>query len=125
MRSRTRSLAVAVCVVPIVRCGILARKFCRHGADAEIAAVFDRSLYLHSGDVFICLGEPSIGNGPLTLIADLGGSRKLSDLNLRRGRRAIISEQRITIGDTGELTFDECVVWRAPRWSRPLLPERL
>jgi hypothetical protein len=125
MRSRKRSHAGPDCVVPIVRCGILAREFCRHGADAEIAAVFERSLYLRSADMFVCVGEPSIGNGPLTLIADLGGSRKLSDLNLRRGRRAIISEQRITIGDTVELPFDDCEVWRPPRWPLPLLPDRL
>src|SRR3977135_3272782 len=71
------------------------------------------------------LGEPSIGNGPLTLIADLGGSRKLSDLNLRPGRRAVISEQRITIGDTVELTLDDCDVWRPPPWPRALSPDRL
>jgi hypothetical protein len=125
MRSRKRSHAGPDCVVPIVRSGILAREFCRHGADAEIAAVFDRSLYLHSGDVFICLGEPSIGNGPLTLIADLGGARRLSELELCPGQPASISKRRITIGDTVELKLDDCDVWRPPRWPLALLPDRL
>ncbi len=58
--------------VPIVRSGILAREFCRQVAHAEVAAVFDRSIYLRCADMFVCLGEPAIGNGPLTLIADFG-----------------------------------------------------
>jgi hypothetical protein len=122
---RKRSHAGPDRCVPILRSGILARGFSRHHADAEVAAVFDRSLYLRSADMFICIGEPSIGNGPLTLIADLGGARKLSDLGLRPGQSASISEQRITINDTVELAFADCELWRPPRWPQALSPDRL
>ena len=57
MRSRKRSHAGPDCVVPIVRCGILAREFCRHGADAEIAAVFETdAIHVGMDEVFL-IGE--------------------------------------------------------------------
>src|SRR5687767_7999604 len=98
--------------VPIVRSGALAREFCRQVAHAEVAAVFERSIYLRSGDMFVCLGEPGIGNGPLTLIADFrvpppqpspasggGGAPSLwRDLGLHPGQSASISDRCITIG---------------------------
>ena len=87
--------------------------------------MFERSLYLRSADLFVYLGEPSIGNSPLTLIADLGGARTLSDLELCPGQPASISKRRITIGGTVELTLDDCDVWRPPRWPLALLPDRL
>lgn len=112
-------LDVAADVVSVVRAGALARDFCRRRAHAEIAAVFERSIYLRSADMFICLGEPSIGNGPLTLIADFRTSR------LRRGQAAAISERGITIGDTTCFTFDQCEPWQPLRWPHSLSPFQL
>jgi hypothetical protein len=106
-------------VVSIVRAGVLAREFCRRRARAEVAAVFERSLYLHAGDMFVCLGEPSIGNGPLTLIADFRTSR------LQRGQPASISERGITIGDTARFSFDRCEPWQPLRWPLSLSPLQL
>jgi Protein of unknown function (DUF2877) len=101
-------------VTPILRSGILAREFCRQGAcegaRAEVAAVFERSLYLRGGDAFICLGQPSIGNGPLTLIADF------SPAGLRRGQSVSISDRCIAIGSSAQFTFDHCDLWRSPHW---------
>jgi hypothetical protein len=51
-------------VVPILRSGILARQFCERVACAHVDAVFERCIYLRSGDDFVCIGEPGIGNGP-------------------------------------------------------------
>ena len=109
--------------VPIVRSGILAREFCRHGARAGIAGVFDRSFYLRSGDMFICVGDPAIGNGPLTLIAD--ASLRPSNLGLRPGQPASIVDRRIAIGDTIEFTLDRCEPWRPPPWPVCQSPSRL
>ena len=116
-RGRTSDFAIAV---PIRRAGVLAQDICRRGGVAEVAAVFDRSLYLRAGEAFICIGEPAIGNGPLTLVVD--GS--LPRLRLQQGQAASIAEQRITIGD---LLFglDRCETWRLPAWPVAALPARL
>jgi len=114
---RTASHADPDVVAPILRAGILAREFCRGGAHAEVAAVFERSLYLRSADIFVCLGAPAVGNGPLTLIANFGGSN-LSDLGFRPGRPAFICDRYIAIGDKARFPFDRCELWRRPRWPR-------
>jgi hypothetical protein len=106
-------------VATIVRAGVLAREFCRQNADAEVAAVFERSLYLRAGGTFVCLGAPAIGNGPLTLIADFPSSR------FRRGQGASISEQGITIRDATRFSFDRCEPWQPPRWPVSLSPPEL
>src|SRR6185295_7044145 len=72
-------------VVPISRSGALARQFCQSVERANVEAVFERSFYLRCGDDFMCIGEPAIGNGPLTLIADLA---PLARLGLQPGRPA-------------------------------------
>jgi len=106
-------------VVTVVRSGVLAREFCRQNARAEVAAVFERSLYLRAGDTFVCLGAPAIGNGPLTLIADFTLPR------LQRGLAASISERAIVIGDAVCFTFDQCEPWQSPRWPLSLSPLQL
>ncbi|MBV8753050.1 MAG: DUF2877 domain-containing protein [Hyphomicrobiales bacterium] len=101
--------------VQVVRAGIIARDICRRGARGEVAAVFERSLYWRIGDDFICIGEPAIGNGPTTLIV----AARVTELGVRQGLRAIIGNERITIGD---LLFDfrNCATWRTPNWPAPL-----
>jgi len=94
-----------------VRAGVLAREVCGRNARAEVVAVFERSLYLRVGDDFICIGEPTIGNGPTTLIIGEWGAK----LGVRQRQCALISNGRITIGD---LLFDlqNCQTWHAPPW---------
>lgn len=112
-------------IVPILRSGIVAREFCRHGAHAEVEAVFERSFYLRCGDMFVCVGEPAIGDGPLTLIAELGVSRALASLGLYPGQPAAISDRCIAIDDQVKLTFDRCVPWRQPQWPSSRSPREL
>jgi len=112
----TASIALRRRVVPIVRAGVLAREMCRRGGRGDVAAVFARSLYVRIGDEFLCIGEPGIGNGPLTLIA----SARISGLGLRRGQAASIAEQCIVIGDL-RFDLDRCETWRRPRWPGPIV----
>jgi Protein of unknown function (DUF2877) len=107
--------ALDVCTVPVRRAGVLARDICRRGGRGEIAAVFERSLYLRIGEEFICVGEPAIGNGPTTLII----AARVAELGLRQGQGAFVSNERIEVGDL-LLDFGNCATWRAPRW--PDLP---
>jgi Protein of unknown function (DUF2877) len=102
--------------IAILRSGILAREFCRQGAPAAIESVFERSLYLRSGDTFICIGEAEVGNGPLTLIADCGPSRRLSELGLHPGETAVVSNEQIALGKAVAFTLDRCNLWRPPDW---------
>jgi Protein of unknown function (DUF2877) len=119
-RPRTRSDDGPDIVVPILRSGVVAREFCRRAEPAEVDAVFERSFYLRSGDLFVCVGEPTIGNGPLTLIADFGVARSVGDLGLYPGQPARVLDRCMAIGDSLKLTFDHCVPWRQPHWPPAL-----
>jgi hypothetical protein len=99
--------------VTVVRAGVLAREVCRRGGRGEVAAVFERSLYVRIGDDFICIGEPAIGNGPTTLII----AARMAELALQRGQRASVGNGRIAVGDV-LLDLSNCATWRAPPWPR-------
>jgi uncharacterized protein DUF2877 len=107
-------------VIPIRRAGVVAAELCKRSARAEVAAVFARSFYLRSGDLFVCVGEPAIGNGPLTLIAHM----PTAQLGLQPGQPASIAHNRITIG---AVTFacEQSEPWHRPRWPRVAAPSVL
>jgi hypothetical protein len=109
-------------IIPILRSGVLAREFCRRVALANVEAVFERSFYLRSGDQFICVGGPDIGDGPLTLIGNLG---RLSKLGLQPGRPAAVCGRHIVIGNSIRLTLDQSETWRSPPWPIFPSPDRL
>jgi hypothetical protein len=103
-------------VVPIVCCGVLAAETCRRGGDLTVAAVFERCIYLRSGATFLCVGEPALGNGPLTLIADLRGQGGFSRLGLRAGQGAQASDCNIMMDTSVSFRINGCPTWRQPRW---------
>jgi len=110
-------------LVQIERAGILAHEICARGAAAHVVAIFERSFYLRAGEIFLCVGEPAIGNGPLTLLA--GAGVRLSDLDLRPDEPAVISEQEIIIGERLRLCLDACEVWGPPAWPDAAPPDVL
>jgi hypothetical protein len=109
-------------VVRILRSGVLAQEFCRNNASAHVEAIFERSFYLRSGDAFICVGEPALGNGPLTLIGHLG---PLSDLALQPRQPAEVCARHILVDRSVRLSLDGSETWRPPPWPIRPSPIRL
>lgn len=109
-------------VIPILRAGVLAQEFCRSISLANVEAVFERCFYLRCGDAFICVGEPDIGNGPLTLIGNIA---PLSGLNFRLGQSAAICERHITIDNSVRFTLDQTESWRSSPWPACPSPAQL
>jgi hypothetical protein len=107
-------------VVPILRAGVVAMELCKVPGHAEVAAVFERSFYLRAGDLFVCVGEPAIGNGPLTLIAQT----RAAEIGLRPGQPAVISASGIAIGAV-MLIYDRYEPWQPPRWRQTPCPSLL
>jgi len=99
--------------VPILRAGVLARRFCEGVAFANVEAVFQRCFYLRSGEDFVCVGDTDIGNGPTTLSGDLGA---LPSLEFLAGQVALIRGASITIGTSVRLALDRTELWRPLSW---------
>lgn len=116
------STAVPYVVVPILRSGVLAREFCRSVAFATVEAVFERCLYLRSGDDFVCIGEPDIANGPITLIANVG---TLPTLRSLAGQVSLMCREHITIGNSVRFVLDHSEPWRPFGWPISPSPDRL
>jgi Protein of unknown function (DUF2877) len=53
--------------------GAHAQRFCECRALARVVAVFARSFHLEAGADFFCIGDASIGRGPLNAIVDPAG----------------------------------------------------
>jgi hypothetical protein len=113
MTVHVRSPSDGATIIPIRRAGGVAAEFCKSPTRAEVAAVFERSFYLRSGDLFVCVGEPAIGNGPLTLIADM----RVARLGLHPGQPAIVADNRIAIGAM-TFTCEGCEPWRPLSWPQ-------
>ena len=65
-----------------------------------VEAVFDRSFYIRGADEFICVGEASIGDGPLNAV-------------LRSGSKL----PHLDVGHAVSLGISTAEVWRVPTWS--------
>ena len=109
-------------VVQILRSGVLARQFCQGVAFANVEAVFERCIYLRSGDAFVCIGGPDIGNGPITLIGSLG---VLPALKTAAGQVAVIRGECITIGNSVRFALDHSKLWCPSGWPTCPPPDRL
>ena len=101
------------------RLGAHAALFMRRHRESRVAAVFDRSLYLVSGDDFVCMGGPELGNGPLNLILNVVPGTDWS-CNLRCDD---VAKSKVpTRLHIGALAVDLSGVaeWRPPAWPRRL-----
>jgi hypothetical protein len=105
-----RALAVEVC-------GLHARRFVERHAAARIAAVFARSLHLEASGDFLCLGDRSIGCGPLNAILSCEAWASLRGAAPPAGASARIDRGRIRLG-AACLETARSALWCAARWPK-------
>ena len=85
-------------------------------ADWTVAATFERSFYLRSGDAFVCAGDASIGDGPLNAVLCAGPR-----LTCEPGAAATSSGECLEFPDGSTIRFDVARRWQAPAWpTRPV-----
>ena len=75
--------------------GLHAQCFVRRHTRARVAAVFARSLHLAAGNDFLCIGDSSIGNGPLNAIVAPGDWTRLGTTTSASGTWAHIDGNAI------------------------------
>ena len=62
--------AVATTTLRARRAGPIAWRILRSGGRGAVRSVFARSAYLKIGDSLVCIGSPTLGNGPLNLLCE-------------------------------------------------------
>jgi hypothetical protein len=102
-------------VTSIAIWGAHAQRFVERHAAARIAAAFSRSLHLESDGDFICIGDPSIGRGPLNAVLDPAGWMRLATAVPPLGTSVRIAQGAFRIGG---LTLDTtgAELWRPAPW---------
>jgi hypothetical protein len=95
--------------------GAHAQRFAERHAAARIAAVFARSLHLEADGDFLCLGDPSIGRGPLNAIVGGESWAKLRRAIPPAGATALIDRLYIRIGGVA-IDRTGAALWRPAPW---------
>jgi hypothetical protein len=82
-------------------------------SELEVAAIFERSLYLRSGSAFVCLGDASIGDGPLNgIVRDF--DRCLARTPL--GSVVHSAGHSLSFGDETTTSWAAATQWTMPPW---------
>lgn len=102
----------------VVRVGPVAAEVLRRDADAEVAAVFDRSAVIMTAHGFITLGGEALGDGPLNVLlsAPLGPLDWLR-LGITREAKGSVLGGTLHIADQFALSTQSAVLWQPPPWS--------
>jgi hypothetical protein len=88
-----------------------AQSFAQRRAGVRIAAVFARSLHLEADGDFLCLGDPSIGRGPLNAVVSPGSWARLGAAIPAAGGSARIDRGSIRIG-AAAIDASAATLWR-------------
>jgi Protein of unknown function (DUF2877) len=82
-------------------------------SELEVVALFERSLYLRHGNAFVCLGDASIGNGPLNaLLSEF--DQGLTQLPIGSVVRS--ADHRLSFRDAATLRWAAAPQWATPPW---------
>ena len=95
--------------------GAHAERFVGRHAAARVAAVFSRSLHLESDGDFICIGDPSIGRGPLNAVLGSAGWMRLAAALPPVGTSTSIAQGVLRI-DSVALDTTHAERWRPAPW---------
>ena len=108
----------------IAHWGPHAERFVRRHSSAVLVAVFSRSLYLQAGSDFLCIGDTSIGKGPLNATVDFVDWARIAKRLPSSGAKVPINATMVEIG-RAMLDTARASTWRPPRWPRIVRIERL
>lgn len=104
--------------------GSHAERFVERHASAVLVAVFARSLHLEADGDFLCIGDASIGKGPLNATVDAAGWARVARKLPPAGSAVRIDAGTIAIGGAVVSTA-AASTWRPPSWPRVAGVERV
>jgi Protein of unknown function (DUF2877) len=84
--------------------------------DWRVEAVFERSCYLRSGDMFVCLGDASIGDGPLNVITSTESKDEAQPRAVQVSGPVRSSGGQLRFAGGSELDFAAAPIWTMPPW---------
>jgi hypothetical protein len=98
-----------------------AQRFAARHAVARVTAVFNRSLHLEANGDFLCLGDASIGRGPLNAIVSTEAWEQLGRAVPPVGSTVLVDRRSVRVG-AAAIDMAEAKLWRPTPW--PQAPDR-
>lgn len=96
------------------RLGSVAQDLLAASGRGRIATVFKGSFYIESAGGLACLGNRSLGLGPLNAVTDAPLDTDWSALGLRPGERCRANRNAVQVGAKFVFALDHAQVWRPP-----------
>jgi hypothetical protein len=94
--------------------GPVAADLLEQASEVEVFALFERSFYLAVADGLVCVGEASIGDGPINVVLVPGVD--LTGLPLSLEMAGQVRPREIGIEDVAVLSLAGAHPWRPPAW---------
>jgi hypothetical protein len=101
-----------------------AQRFATRHAVARVTAVFDRSLHLEANGDFLCLGDASIGRGPLNAIVSTEAWAQLGRAVPPVGSTLLVDRHSVRVG-AAAIDSAGAMLWRPAPWPNPANRERV
>jgi hypothetical protein len=101
--------------------GAVAHDICTQGGAVDVAAVFERSVYLQLPGGFVCVGMAEIGDGPINVLLSVAGAATMPALGFVRDAEGHCEGGRISFDEGPTLDLAGARVWQVPpvpSWSR-------
>lgn len=99
---------------PIGRCGVIAREILRDEGETRVVAAFARCCYLACPRGIVCIGEPSIGAGPINVDVVLPDGLSWLSLGIGVDDEGSTLGGRTTLGDSLVVDAASGVTWAPP-----------
>ena len=104
--------------VDTLRIGPVAADILQHDGEAEVAAVFERSIYVAAPRGYVCIGTETIGDGPINVLVQArDGTLDWSRLGVTREAKGAVTGGTLHLGETYALRFGGAPVWQPPVWQ--------
>jgi Protein of unknown function (DUF2877) len=97
----------------ITSIGVRAANILRTATLLQVAATFDRCFYLRNGHHFICVGDATIGSGPLNAVLRDYGQHAAQR---SPGETVWKSDTLLNFSDGSALSWTSASLWTTPPW---------
>ena len=100
-----------------LRLGQVAAEILGDDGEAEVIAVFERSVYVAAPGGIVCLVLEPLGDGPLHIVVAASAVRPdWGRLGITREAKGWVSARRLALGPTFTLDLAGLPVWMPPPW---------
>ena len=93
-------------------CGLLAHRFLHEGKHGRVAAVFEKTFYVRSGDKVACVGSAALPSSPINVATDMCRNTDWRNNGLRVGVPWRVSDSAIVFGCNLSVRLEDAHVWQ-------------